>query len=98
MQWFAQAPSNIALIKYMGKSDEGINNPINSSLSYTLNHLTSNVSLDIHKGNRDLWEPLNIPGSKPFSLSTSAQTRFINHLARLKERFNYQGHFIVRIE
>lgn len=96
MQWFAQAPSNIALIKYMGKQEEGINQPINPSLSYTLNHLVSNVSLESYKGNRDLWEPLNTPGSNPFSLSVAAQTRFLNHLARLKEHFHYQGHFIVR--
>lgn len=96
MQWFAQAPSNIALIKYMGKTDDAINMPINPSLSFTLNHLTSSVSLESHKGNNDLWEPLNIPGSKPFSLSSSAQSRYLRHLNRLKDRFNYRGNFVVR--
>ena len=36
MEWFAKAPSNIALIKYMGKKDAELNLPMNSSLSYTL--------------------------------------------------------------
>ena len=96
MQWFAQAPSNIALIKYMGKTDEGINIPINSSLSYTLNHLISSVSLELYRGNHDLWEPLNTPGTKQFSLTTPAQSRYLRHLERLKIQFNYKGHFIVR--
>lgn len=96
MQWFSNAPANIALIKYMGKAIEGINQPINTSLSYTLNHLVSNVSLESQKGQQDLWEPLNTPGCAPFTLSDSAQTRFLSHLAHLKNRFNYKGHFIVR--
>ena len=47
MHWLAQAPSNIALIKYMGKKDENSNLPDNSSLSYTLNNLLSTVKLEV---------------------------------------------------
>ena len=96
MQWFAQAPSNIALIKYMGKKDSNTNTPINPSLSYTLNHLLSHVLLEACAGNKDRWKPLDIPGAAPFNLSTAAQERFLNHLSYLKTRANYTGAFIVR--
>jgi diphosphomevalonate decarboxylase len=96
MQWFAQAPSNIALIKYMGKSDAQKNLPINDSFSYTLNELQSSVSLESPGGARDIWEPLDLPGYKLFSLSTQAQERFLQHLAKLKANFNYKGTFVVR--
>lgn len=96
MQWFAQAPANIALIKYMGKKDEALNLPINPSLSYTLNNLLSSVSLEIQPGKKDFWEPLHIPGSLPFALSQSSQTRFLNHLNFLKKQFNSNDCFIVR--
>lgn len=96
MQWFAQAPANIALIKYMGKKDHKKNLPDNPSLSYSLDNLLSNVSLEEHAGKKDYWEPLNIPGAQAFALSTAAQERFLRHLAYLKEYFNYSGFFVVR--
>lgn len=96
MQWFAQAPSNIALIKYMGKKDDEHNIPINSSLSYTLNNLQSSVLLEKQSGKKDFWEPLDIPGAMPFMLSKAAQERFLRHLARIKAAFNYSGAFVVR--
>lgn len=95
-QWFAQAPSNIALIKYMGKKDVENNIPINASLSYTLNNLLTSVVLEKHSGKKDIWEPLNIPGAMQFILPQSAQERFLNHLTRLKSHFHYSGAFIVR--
>ena len=96
MEWFAQAPSNIALIKYMGKKDIENNIPINPSLSYTLNNLLSSVMLEHQPGKKDFWEPLDTPGSLKFSLSTEAQERFLRHLARIKAQLNYSGAFIVR--
>ena len=96
MQWFAQAPANIALIKYMGKKDDTTNTPINSSLSYTLNNLQSSVELKQHSGKKDFWEPLEIPGAKPFTLSQAAQDRFLSHLARIKTYCDYEGSFVVR--
>ncbi|KTD33398.1 mevalonate diphosphate decarboxylase [Legionella nautarum] len=96
MQWFAQAPANIALIKYMGKKDNTNNIPDNSSLSYTLNNLLTSVMLESQAGKKDFWEPLEIPGAPPFTLSTLAQERFLNHLARMKAYFNYSGSFVVR--
>jgi len=96
MPWFAQAPSNIALIKYMGKKDDKRNIPINASLSYTLNKLQSSVQLESQTGQRDDWGPLNIPGGRPFELNQLAQDRFLAHLKRVKEHFNYNGAFMVR--
>lgn len=96
MQWFAQAPSNIALIKYMGKKDTKQNTPINPSLSYTLNNLLSSVTLEQHPGKKDIWEPLNIPGTPVFNLPEKAQERFLRHLEFLKAQANYSGAFIVK--
>lgn len=96
MQWFAQAPSNIALIKYMGKKDVANNIPDNPSLSYTLNKLQSNVMLEMQPSHHDIWEPLLIPGAEPFHLKVSAQERYLKHLAALKAHYQYTGGFIVR--
>jgi len=96
MQWFAQAPSNIALIKYMGKKDEEKNIPENASLSYTLNKLLSSVKLETAASKKDFWEPLMIPGVNPIRLSAAAQQRFLAHLAMLKAYFDYKGGFVVR--
>lgn len=96
MQWFAQAPANIALIKYMGKKDNKSNLPDNPSLSYTLNNLLSSVLLESHTGKKDFWEPLDTPGAAAFALSSSGQERFLQHLARIKTYFQFTGSFIVR--
>lgn len=96
MRWFAQAPSNIALIKYMGKKNSTNNIPINPSLSYTLNNLASSVALEQYVGKKDFWEPLDVPGALPFILSNAAQERFLQHLSRLKALVSYSGAFVVR--
>ncbi len=96
MTWFAQAPANIALIKYMGKENEQTNSPANPSLSYTLPHLLSHVTLDQHEGPCDVWEPLEAPGLLNQPFSDAAQARFLKHLAFLKEQFHYTGFFKVR--
>lgn len=92
MQWFAQAPANIALIKYMGKKNSLKNLPDNPSLSFTLNNLLSSVRLTTSSESTDRWEPL----TSAFTLSITAQKRFLDHLANLKTYFNYQGNFIVQ--
>ncbi|MGE3919880.1 MAG: diphosphomevalonate/mevalonate 3,5-bisphosphate decarboxylase family protein [Gammaproteobacteria bacterium] len=91
--WLASAPSNIALIKYMGKLNHEKNFPTNSSLSYTLNHLTSHVKLESNTKNHDIWLPFE---NQKSILSDKAQNRFIQHLIRLKQYFNYEGFFIIR--
>ena len=95
-QWLAHAPANIALIKYMGKDDQATNIPANPSLSFTLNQLKSTVSLELHSGKHDFWEPLDIPGLDHFALSQEGQQRFLKHLDFLKRQFSYTGGFTVR--
>ena len=81
------APSNIALIKYMGKMEGNI--PTNGSLSYTLNHLTSRVRVSAHEG-RDEWRPL---GS--FEMDQKGQQRFLNFLGVLKQENNVKESFLI---
>lgn len=94
--WFAQAPANIALIKYMGKKDPIRNIPLNPSLSYTLDNLLSFVEIEKSTGTADCWEPLQIPGASAFTLSDFSQKRFLAHLTHMKSVYNYKGHLVVR--
>jgi diphosphomevalonate decarboxylase len=96
MHWFAHAPANIALIKYMGKKDEQFNNPDNSSLSYTLNNFLSTVKLERINSNKDVWKPLTIQGLPQFILSEAGENKFLNHLAYIKKYFGYEGGFLVQ--
>lgn len=95
MKWSAQAPSNIALIKYMGKIDHQLNLPTNPSLSFTLNHLLSEVQLTTSESPNDCWQTFE-EDQTPLILSAKGQQRFLAHLARLKNYFQYEGSFIVR--
>lgn len=96
MHWLAQAPANIALIKYMGKKNEHSNLPDNASLSYTLNNLLSTVKIESISSKKDIWEPLLAPGAADFSLSKNGQKRFIEHLARVKTHYGYNGGLLVQ--
>ncbi len=107
--WRASAPSNIALIKYMGKVDSLGNHPSNSSLSYTLDHLQSYVELKLVNLTQDVdsWRPLEVEDLSKFedalspsftkpNLNAQAQTRFLKHLKFVKDSFQFQGSFEVR--
>lgn len=98
MTWTASAPSNIALIKYMGKAPGNQNIPLNASLSYTLPNLTTAVELIANPGaDSDTWEPLSEKdGFIAPQLSIQAQTRFLKHLERIKLLFNCDETFVVR--
>lgn len=93
--WQDSAPSNIALIKYMGKTDHSKNLPTNVSFSYTVSHLRSFVELEV-TNDQDRWEPLKKEGLTVLELSEKGQQRFLNHLERLKKNWNFNGNFIVR--
>ena len=69
-------PTNIALIKYMGKKDSINNISDNSSLSYTLDDLKTTVTLSVIDAKQDQWD------------SAEDQTRFIKHLDFLRQKFN----------
>lgn len=96
MHWLATAPSNIALIKYMGKKEAHSNLPDNASLSYTLNNLLTTVRLELTTDSLDRWEPLLSDGFNRFDLSMAGQNRFIKHLERLKKHFGYTGNFLIQ--
>src|SRR5690349_14468192 len=92
--WSAEAPANIALIKYMGKT-EG-NRPTNSSLSYTLDHLITRVEIESIEGMNDSWTPLSRDGFLAPMLSQKAQDRFLRHFSFLKEQWGVEGSFALR--
>lgn len=89
----ASLPSNIALIKYMGKTDSQSNLPTNASLSFAVEHLRSFVTIEPSK-NEDAWAPLE--GLAPLDLSAAGQAKFLNHFARLKELWKIPGFYLVR--
>jgi diphosphomevalonate decarboxylase len=84
--WSSEAPSNIALIKYMGKREGNI--PCNISLSHTLNKFTTRVSLEICSGKDDFSNEIGLP--------QKSVDRFLEHLKRIKYRYNYGGFFLVK--
>lgn len=89
--WKASAPSNIAVIKYMGKETTGINEATNPSLSMTLKDFRTNVELELSTG-EDRWEPL--PGSTP--LRVESTKRFVDFFRRLKDKENIRESFLLR--
>lgn len=89
MSWEASAPSNIALIKYMGKTTDGQNSGTNPSLSLTLPHLRSLVVIERNDRGHDDWEPLD----ETLKLSEFGQQKFLKHFSFLKEKFQIQNQF-----
>ena len=93
--WFeSSAPSNIALIKYMGKTDAGLNKPTNSSFSFCLEKLRTHVR--IKKNNEltvDEWKPLIRDNLLPIKLSDKGREKFLNHFVFLKKEFKMEGFF-----
>ena len=84
----ARAPSNIALVKYMGKRDPGRNIPANPSLSMTLNQLCTYVEVReaASGGVRYFAEkPEGARGEVP-ALSDAGREKFLVHFARVMER------------
>ncbi|CAN5698915.1 diphosphomevalonate decarboxylase [soil metagenome] len=100
--WVAEAPSNIALIKYMGKVTEaaGANRSTNASLSYTLDHLRTRVRVSEVEGPKEQvsWRPLNEPGFHAPVLSESGRARFIKHAERCLKRLNVSRESALVIE
>lgn len=82
------APSNIALIKYMGKIEGTGNKPTNASISYSLDHLRTYVEIEQTNKSQDLWSPLRGPQFYPLDLSEKGQTKFLSFFKKLKEHWN----------
>lgn len=93
MRVLAEAPSNIALIKYMGKIDSEKNRPTNSSLSFTLDHLRTRVVLESSDTPNDVWSSLDAEGFTPLQLSESGSQRFLKHFAFLKQTLKIPGNY-----
>ena len=85
--WVASMPTNIALIKYMGKHPG--NMPTNASLSYTSPDFYSTVTLACIEGGQDQFGSCG-------AISHAGQARFLAHLRHVKEYFGYSGAFHVR--
>lgn len=90
------APSNIALIKYMGKIEGTGNKPTNGSLSYTLENLRTFVKLTKIEGTQDRWEPLVREDLVAIELSEKGQSRFLNHFANLKKLWKIDQAFLIQ--
>ena len=86
--WKSSAPSNIALIKYMGK--EPGNQAVNPSLSMTLSNFQTQVELEI--SSEDHWKPL--PGSAP--LKEASTKRFVDFFVSLKKKAGIHQNFEIR--
>lgn len=84
------------MIKYMGKTDAQGNRPTNSSLSYTLEHLRTHLELELISmdDGEDRWEPLTGDGLTELQLSSKGRERFLKHLSRLKQQWNFSGSFL----
>ena len=93
MKWTASAPSNLALIKYMGKKPAGAgkNIPLNSSLSFTLNHFMTKV--EIEEAPSDSWCPLKKGDSFYTDLPLPARKRFLDFFQQLKKYFSIPGSY-----
>lgn len=88
------APSNIALIKYMGKLDSSQNKPTNSSFSYCLNQLRTFVRIRKNPSlGADQWSPYRREDLRPLELSEKGRAKFLSHFSELKKEFKIEGFF-----
>lgn len=105
----ATAPSNIALIKYMGKvQDPRTNHSANSSLSWTLDHLKTKARVRWEDGHavRHLWRPWIDPkaDSKNQSswhspvLSAAGKERYLRHADRCLLRIGEHQNASTRVK
>ena len=95
MCWESSAPSNLALIKYAGKKNDS-NLPLNSSLSYTLDHFITQVRITPIEGSKDRWESFKEKEYLPLQLSASAVERFLIFFQLLKETFQLSGSYLIQ--
>ncbi len=85
MAW-AVANSNLALVKYWGKGDEGANHPASASLSVTLDALTT--AAEVHFS-QELADD-HVEG-----LPRSAEMKVLRFLERFRTTFGVPGHAAV---
>lgn len=98
MSWIeTSAPSNIALIKYMGKVSSTDNRPTNASLSWTLENLRTYVRIQKIESadsiSKDVWSAYTRSDLQPISLSETGRAKFLNFFELLKKEFKLSGHY-----
>ena len=94
-QWKAYAPSNIALIKYVGKKEGNL--PFNPSLSYTLKNLISTVIIRPSSKNKDTWAPLDKNEDPyPLHLNPKQTKKYLHFFQSLKKKWNIKGTHVVQ--
>jgi mevalonate pyrophosphate decarboxylase len=92
-----EMPSNIALIKYMGKSDQNQNLATNGSYSLTLPYLKTRVRCTaLFEGTEDVWSSLEGEGLLPLVLTQKGQERFLKFWKELKTFFGIEGFFLIQ--
>src|SRR5687768_265589 len=86
----------------MGKSESQVNRPANASLSYTLDHLRTFVTVEKSHASSDHWEalteaPWQTPGELvPFEMTERGKEKFLRHFKFLKTRWQINDCFILR--
>lgn len=86
----SQAPSNLALIKYMGKIEGFGNKPTNASLSWTLGNLKTQVEVSLVTG-EDRWA-----GKNGFTMGPQGAEKFLKHFRFLKEKWGVKENFLIQ--
>ena len=94
IMWTARKSSNIALIKYMGKNDSRKNKPVNASLSWTLDHLSTKVIIEKSNGLQDQWQPLEGPFS--FQMTQKGVEKYLGHFQNIKKYFGMKDRFKIK--
>ncbi len=93
----SSAPSNIALIKYMGKNDSKLNRPANSSLSFSLDKLRSYVRLRLRvELDQNVWLPYERSDLIKIELSETGKAKYFDHFEFLKNEFKIKGFFEIQ--
>jgi diphosphomevalonate decarboxylase len=85
MAW-AVANSNLALVKYWGKGEEGANHPAGASLSVTLDSLSTAAQVLFSAGLSD---------DRVEGLPPSAEAKVLRFLERFRTTFGVRGHAAV---
>ncbi len=93
----AQAPSNIALIKYMGKEDSLLNLPANDSISLTLHSFYTETELSVLES--PVFEVVWVKENQSPALSAQSTQKIKDHVLRVirgmdplfKGKFGFSG-------
>ncbi len=93
----SSAPSNIALIKYMGKLDSQANRPTNSSFSFTLEKLRTYVRIQPNPNLKtDQWSMYVRSDLRPLVLSEKGLQKYLSHFSFLKKEFKINYFFEIQ--